>query len=145
MKKLSKKTKNIIFAIILIFAAVLTWLFADRIYENGITAGEKQGYSVGYQKGLSDGKKETVTDSEIQQSAKEIGVYDEELAQQQKKQRESTTKKIIAETVYITDTGTKYHKKGCSYLNITCSEIDKGEALGEGYTPCSRCYPDGDE
>lgn len=42
--------------------------------------------------------------------------------------------------VYITNTGSKYHKSGCSYLKSKIS-IDKDEAIRLGYTPCSRCSP----
>lgn len=45
------------------------------------------------------------------------------------------------EAVYITAKGKKYHKKGCSYLRITCIEVNKTEAIDDGYTPCSRCFP----
>ncbi len=46
----------------------------------------------------------------------------------------------IEETVYITDTGTKYHKYGCQYLSQSCIEISLDDALAEGYTACSRCW-----
>lgn len=44
------------------------------------------------------------------------------------------------ETVYITSTGTKYHKSSCSYLNSRIS-ITKNDAIKKGYTACSRCNP----
>ena len=43
--------------------------------------------------------------------------------------------------VYITKSGSKYHAKGCSYLNDEITEIELDKALAEGYTPCSRCKP----
>lgn len=45
-----------------------------------------------------------------------------------------------SETVYITKTGDKYHRSGCSYLKSKI-EIDKDAAISRGYTPCSRCNP----
>lgn len=54
----------------------------------------------------------------------------------------STTETTFCdEVVYITAKGKKYHKKGCSYLRITCFEVNKTEAIDDGYTPCSRCLP----
>lgn len=152
MKKLSKKTKNILFVVFLICAAALTWFACDNIFNQGFEAGEKQGYSQAYKKI----KSETTTESELQQAAKEIGVYDEEVAEQQKNQREernnywinkdkeNTASKTVkaVEFVYITEKGKKYHKSGCQYLRITAIEIDKAQAIDDGYTPCSRCYPD---
>lgn len=45
------------------------------------------------------------------------------------------------ETVYITNTGKKYHREFCSYLRKSKIPISKKEALNMGYTPCSRCSP----
>ena len=43
--------------------------------------------------------------------------------------------------VYVTETGTKYHRNGCQYLSQ--SKIPKTllQAKAEGYTPCSVCNP----
>ncbi len=43
-------------------------------------------------------------------------------------------------TVYVTDTGSKYHNAGCSYLKSK-HEIRLSVAIDMGYTPCSRCSP----
>lgn len=44
-------------------------------------------------------------------------------------------------TVYITDTGEKYHRAGCQYLRKSSHPISLSEAKAEGYTPCSKCDP----
>ncbi len=44
-------------------------------------------------------------------------------------------------TVYVTNTGEKYHSSGCQYLRQSCIEIDLDNALAQGYTPCSKCNP----
>ena len=41
-------------------------------------------------------------------------------------------------TVYITDTGAKYHKSGCGYLSKSRVPISLTEAKQRGYTACSR-------
>lgn len=43
-------------------------------------------------------------------------------------------------TVYVTDTGSKYHSAGCSYLKSK-HEIRLSTAISMGYSPCSRCDP----
>lgn len=43
--------------------------------------------------------------------------------------------------VYITNTGSKYHKSSCSYLRQSKIQIDESKAIRQGYTPCSRCNP----
>lgn len=52
-------------------------------------------------------------------------------------QSKDDTKEVM---VHITDTGTKYHCAGCSYLRESDYEISLSEAEERGYTPCSRCY-----
>jgi hypothetical protein len=52
-----------------------------------------------------------------------------------------TTKPTITNIVYITKTGKKYHRSGCSYLKNSCIKIDKAKAISQGYTPCSKCNP----
>ena len=42
--------------------------------------------------------------------------------------------------VYVTDTGTKYHREGCSYLQSK-NKLTLKEALDMGYEPCKRCNP----
>ncbi len=44
-------------------------------------------------------------------------------------------------TVYVTDTGSKYHALGCQYLDKSCYEIDIDKAIEQGYEPCSKCNP----
>lgn len=42
--------------------------------------------------------------------------------------------------VYVTDTGTVYHRKGCTYLQSQRT-ITLSYAVSRGYTPCTRCDP----
>ena len=44
-------------------------------------------------------------------------------------------------TVYITNTGSKYHSSGCRYLRNSCSAVSLEYALSNGYSPCSVCNP----
>lgn len=44
-----------------------------------------------------------------------------------------------SDTVYITASGTKYHKDGCSYLSNSKVSVSLSKAISQGYTPCSRC------
>lgn len=43
--------------------------------------------------------------------------------------------------VYITDTGKKYHRSGCSSLRKSKHSISLSNARAQGYTPCARCKP----
>lgn len=44
-------------------------------------------------------------------------------------------------TVYITKTGTKYHRENCSSLRSSCIPISLSEAKQRGYEPCKICKP----
>lgn len=50
-----------------------------------------------------------------------------------------TEKKEI--TVYVTDTGKKYHTAGCSSLSKSKIPMSLSDAKAAGYTPCGRCNP----
>jgi hypothetical protein len=43
-------------------------------------------------------------------------------------------------TVYVTKTGAKYHRAGCSYLRRSAIATTL-QAAKARYTPCSRCHP----
>ncbi len=44
-------------------------------------------------------------------------------------------------TVYITDTGAKYHRGNCRYLSHSKHAISLEDAIAQGYTPCKVCKP----
>lgn len=44
-------------------------------------------------------------------------------------------------TVYVTNTGKKYHAAGCRYLSKSQIPISLKEAQNGGYEPCSVCNP----
>ena len=54
---------------------------------------------------------------------------------------DTTQEEKIEDTVYITNTGTKYHEEVCQYLCQSCKAIDRDEEIDEGYTACSKCNP----
>lgn len=45
------------------------------------------------------------------------------------------------ETVYVTKTGTKYHKSTCRYVAKSKIAMPKTEAQNKGYKACSVCKP----
>lgn len=56
-----------------------------------------------------------------------------------KEQAESSQKNGY--TVYITNTGEKYHSNGCRYLKKSKIAIDINDARAQGYDPCKVCNP----
>lgn len=45
------------------------------------------------------------------------------------------------DTVYVTATGTKYHRAGCRYLKESSIAMSRSDAIAQGYTPCKVCNP----
>jgi methylphosphotriester-DNA--protein-cysteine methyltransferase len=43
--------------------------------------------------------------------------------------------------VYVTKTGTKYHRAGCRYLAKSSIPMSLKDAVAKGYGPCSVCKP----
>lgn len=47
----------------------------------------------------------------------------------------------IAQTVYVTKTGSKFHKSSCRYLQSSKIAISLSDAKDKGFTACSVCKP----
>jgi len=53
----------------------------------------------------------------------------------------SGKKENIEVTVYITNTGEKYHRDGCSSLSKSKIAISLKDAISKKYSPCKKCNP----
>jgi NOL1/NOP2/fmu family ribosome biogenesis protein len=49
------------------------------------------------------------------------------------------TSKLTAQTVYITESGKKYHAKNCDIVKTGKKGIDLAEAKKKGLEPCKAC------
>lgn len=56
-------------------------------------------------------------------------------------QEQNAAQDPVSVTVYITNTGSKYHSYGCQYLSKSCIPVDLDDAKSGGYGPCSKCHP----
>jgi micrococcal nuclease len=59
----------------------------------------------------------------------------------EKAETEQPSNQNQRDIVYITKTGSKYHRAGCRYLSKSAIPITRQEAIAKGYTPCSVCKP----
>lgn len=50
--------------------------------------------------------------------------------------------KLKAQTVYVTESGKKYHAKNCSVAKTGKKGIELSEAKKQGYEPCKVCKAD---
>lgn len=84
---------------------------------------------------VSVGKAPQQTQSSASRSSKpEIILRDVPEAEPEQQQRTSRT-------VYITDTGSKYHRSGCRYLSKSKIATSLDSALDRNYSACSVCKP----
>ena len=58
-----------------------------------------------------------------------------------KKTKTKKSSKKVSTTVYITNTGNKYHRRSCRYLRKSCYSISKSKAKSSGYSACKVCKP----
>lgn len=55
--------------------------------------------------------------------------------------QEYNTSQEKSYTVYVTNTGAKYHKSSCRYLSQSCIQTNLNDAVADGYTACKVCRP----
>ena len=113
----------------LIGNGVLGYLFSDSLeykqqykdatYTINLLQSEcEENYDNGYSDGYSDGYADAQSGSDSNYSNEDF----------------------IGTTVYITDTGSKYHRYGCQYLRQSCHSISLSDAEAQGYEACSVCF-----
>lgn len=113
----------------------------ERQLEAKRTEGYAEGFDRGYKAGYENGKKD---------GSAEAGKASEGSSSSAATQSGGTTSSSSegsgyasqsAVTVYVTDTGSKYHSYGCQYLRESCHGMTLYQAKQAGYTACSRCDP----
>lgn len=105
--------------VVIVSVLVLVFLIPsllNLIYENGKRAGIESGFINGYVAGYYDG--ESGNDAYL-----------------------SSPEYFLNDTVYVTETGSKYHENGCQYLHSSKIPTTYLDAIADGYSRCSRCDP----
>ena len=130
------------------------WQFTQE----DINAKYNEGYNAGYAKGASD-KADALsvykyTEEEMERQKKASRLEGWAAGQKSAEERLSSARsgtssssssgssssKTQSMTVYVTNTGEKYHRYGCQYLAKSCIAISLDDAKSSGYTACSRCW-----
>jgi len=83
----------------------------------------------------ADSAKEQSLPTDNKTSATDSGVV---ANSPEKTVQETETQKV---TVYITESGEKYHRDGCQYLQKSKTQISLDDAKNRGYIPCKKCNP----
>ena len=102
--------------------------FSDG-YDAGFEDGKAEGYQAGYEAGLKDGRSSGYEDG---------GRFAPADNSSSPTPAPRTTPG--EQTVYITRTGSKYHRDGCQYLHQSKIPISLSDAQARGYTACSKCW-----
>lgn len=96
----------------------------------------------------SDKDKKTTTETEKSTEPEKVTQDKETTKKTTEKKAEKTTssaengeKANSDSVVYITATGKKFHRAGCSSLSKSKIEIDRKDAVNDGYEPCKKCNP----
>ena len=77
-----------------------------------------------------------------EKNKKETSISSEEtFAETTTEATEETAYDSSNETVYITDSGNKYHRSGCRTLKKSKHAISKSSAVKQGYEACGVCHP----
>ena len=121
----------IFLAISIIFSACAIPISYSVGKDDGYTIGYNKGRDDGYDTGKRAGYKIGIADSDAYKTGYDAGYNDGV------KEMSNSTNDV---TVYVTNTGSKYHKSWCSYLNQSEIAMPLSDAQAYGYTPCSRCY-----
>ena len=107
--------------------------------------GKDSGYESGYDTGRTEMQAQL---QDIRESSYQTG-YDDGYAARDLEEHftiTGNTENSVSEpepqsqTVYITNTGEKYHQDGCQYLRQSKIAISLDDAINQGYTACSRCW-----
>lgn len=116
----------------------------------GYAEGFDRGYKAGYENGRKDGRAEAEEkaaeekrdDNKDSGSSGSYRPYSSSGASGSS--NSSSTSSSVSNSgtmVYVTDTGSKYHRYGCQYLRESCHGMTLSKAKQAGYTACSRCDP----
>ena len=113
----------------------------QSLYEEAFAAGQAEGYGSGYDTGFSEGSAQTAKDeqrSQQQYVTAQTPVLPSAVPSQTVSPAETQESQQV--TVYITNSGTKYHLDGCRHLK---SKIEKTleEAKALNLEPCKVCNP----
>ena len=118
----------------------------DEKHTEGYAEGFDNGYQAGYENGKKDGRAEAKEEAAEEErddteDSGSSGTYRPYSSSGASDSSGSSSTSSSGTTVYVTDTGSKYHRYGCQYLRESCHGMTLSQAKQAGYTACSRCDP----
>lgn len=134
-----KKVLSLFLAFLLVFS--FSACSPDENSSNLLESGQESQEIVESQNESEDQDTQDEEDNLIERLKDQLNASREEAASQNEEPSDSSQSEPQSITVYITETGEKYHQSGCQYLKKSKIAIDLEKAKSQGYTPCSRCNP----
>ena len=125
----------ILCAICVLFVGCNTDEDMQEQYDLGYGAGYDAGMQDGYDKGVDEGYNKGYSEAYDQGYAD----AQEDFASNLSERNAESDNDDLEEIVYVTNTGSCYHKENCGYLHSSKISIPLSEAK-EKYRPCSRCF-----
>ena len=113
----------------------------ERQLEAKRTEGYAEGFDRGYKAGYENGKKDGSAEAGKASEGSSSSAATQSGGPTSSSSEGSGYASQSAVTVYVTDTGSKYHSYGCQYLRESCHGMTLYQAKQAGYTACSRCDP----
>ena len=119
-------TKRYSFLLLVIALSLLGLVIgcAPSYTEGDLDIARQMAYSEGYEEGHSDGYATGYLIGKAEGSTESTGII----------------QPTSSDFVYITRTGTKYHRASCRYLSQSSIKVERAEAIGN-FGPCSVCDP----
>lgn len=126
-------------------SGLLCWNFGKEAgYEEGHASGYSEGYETGksnLQQKIPDMCQESYNhgyEKGLEAAASKTTGNDYNTQERPDNSQQASDEQC--QTVYITNTGEKYHRDGCQYLRQSKIAISLDDAINQGYTACSRCW-----
>lgn len=129
----------ILLSFFIIITVVMSYIFLIDYYKTEIDSLNAKITKLEDQKELISQDRLRIKE-EKEKLEKEIESLNDKINELEESVSKNVVKNDNSVTVYITESGSKYHKSWCSYLNNSKIPISLNKAKQRGYTACSRCY-----
>ncbi|WP_251158690.1 hypothetical protein [Caniella muris] len=87
----------------------------------------------------AEAERKAAEQAEAERRAAEQAAAEQAAAEEARRAQEAEAQRN-SQTVYITDTGKKYHNRGCRHLKESQHPIALDDAVALGYGPCKHCH-----
>lgn len=115
-----------------------SWYSGNEDYDTGYSTGRETGYENGYDSGYECGY-----DDGYLAALEDYGISDSDSQSVQTIVSTAALSTSITRdaTVYVTVTGTKFHREDCYHLSVSKIPMSRADAIAAGYDPCMHCDP----